>query len=126
MSKGTDRDIVEGWSRLLNLTSAILEDINHNLFYPYIVTDAEEQYKDVGETCTFSITAYNVTSYQWQYRNPETPLGTWIDISGATGSSYSFTVTSADYDNVYRVKMVGKVDSAIEYNRNVLMVFPAT
>ena len=122
MGKKTDRDVAELIVDAIYLIPALLDDINYNLFYPYIIQDAEEQVVAVGGTCTFSITAANVTSYQWQWRNSETPLGQWNDISGATSSSYSFTVSSSDYDNVYRVKMVGKIPDAIWYNQNVLMV----
>ena len=122
MGKKTDRDIAEQIVDLIYPISALLEDINYNLFWPYIIEEPEEQTVAVGGTCTFSISAANVTSYQWQRRTPETPLGQWEDISGATSSSYSFTVSSSDYDNVYRVKMVGKIPEAIAYNQNVLMV----
>ena len=122
MGKKTDRDVAEQIVDAIYLIPALLDDINYNLFYPYIIQDAEEQVVAVGGTCTFSITAANVTSYQWQWRNSETPLGQWNDISGATSSSYSFTVSSSDYDKVYRVKMVGKIPDAIWYNQNVLMV----
>lgn len=122
MGKKTDRDVAELIVDAIYLIPALLDDINEHIFYPYILEDAEEQVVAVGGTCTFSITAANVTSYQWQRRTPETPLGQWDDISGATSSSYSFTVSSSDYDNVYRVKMVGKIPDAIWYNQNVLMV----
>lgn len=122
MSKGTDRDIVEDWPRLLNLTVALLDDLNYNLFWPYILNAPTDQTADIGETCTFAVTASNVTAYQWRIATPD--IG-WTDIPGATDSSYSFTVTSADYENFYQCKMIGKIPTAISYT-DMVTVFPST
>ena len=122
MSKGTDRDIVELWLSALIRTIALLEDINYNLFWPYILDAPEDQTVDIGDTCTFTVSAANVTSYQWRVATPE--IG-WTDIPGATSSSYSFTVTSEDYENFYQCKMIGKVPSAIGYT-DMVTVFPIT
>lgn len=100
MSKGTDRDIVESWISALIQIGALLEDINNNLFWPYILDAPEDQTADIGDTCTFTVEAANVTSYQWRIATPE--VG-WTDIPGATGASYSFTVTSDDYEKLLSV-----------------------
>ena len=122
MSKGTDRDIVNQWITALIQIEALLEDINLNLFWPYVLTAPEDQTADIGDTCTFTVEAANVTSYQWRIATPE--VG-WIDIPGATSNTYSFTVTSEDYDNFYQCKMVGKVPSAID-TTNMVAVLPIT
>lgn len=119
MSKGTDRDIVEQWISSLMQIEALLEDINHNLFWPLILDAPEDQTADIGDTCTFTVEAANVTSYQWRIATPE--VG-WTDIPGATSASYSFTVTSDDYENFYQCKMIGKVPDAISYTDMVTVL----
>lgn len=122
MSNGTDRDIVKQWISVLIQIDALLEDINYNLFWPYILDAPEDQTVDIGDTCTFTVEAANVTSYQWRIATPE--VG-WTDIPGATSASYSFTVTSDDYENFYQCKMIGKIDTAVAYT-DMVTVFPLT
>lgn len=122
MSKGTDRDIVNKWISSLNMLSAILDDMNFALFWPIIKDAPEDQQVAVGDTCTFTVEAANVTSYQWRIATPDAP---WTDIPGATSASYSFTVTSDDYDNFYQCKMVGKIPTAISYT-DMVTVLPST
>ena len=122
MSKGTDRDIVESWVYALIQTEALLEDINFNLFWPYILTAPQDQMVAVGDTCTFIVEAANVTSCQWRRATPD--VG-WTDIPGATNASYSFTVTSDDYDNFYQCKMIGKVPTAVS-TTDMVAVLPVT
>ena len=122
MSRGTDRDIVNSWISSLNMMSAILDDLNYALFWPIIRDAPEDQPVAVGDTCTFTVDAANVTSYQWRIATPDTP---WTDIPGATSSSYSFTVTSDDYENFYQCKMIGKIDTAISYT-DMVTVLPVT
>lgn len=122
MSKGTDRDIVDKWIKTLIQIEALLEDINYNLFWPYILDAPEDQTADIGDTCTFTVEAANVTSYQWRIATPE--VG-WTDIPGATSASYSFTVTSNDYENFYQCKMIGKTPDKIVYT-DMVTVFPLT
>ena len=122
MSKGTDRDIVNIWISSLNMLSAILDDMNFALFWPIIKTAPKDQQVAVGDTCTFTVGAANVTSYQWRIATPDVP---WTDIPGATSPSYSFTVTSDDYENFYQCKMIGKIDTAISYT-DMVTVLPIT
>lgn len=121
MSKGSDRDIIEEWPRLLNLTTALLEDLNNYLFWPYILEAPQDQTVDVGGTCTFTFEAANVTAYQWMVYTPDGAS----DIPGATSNSYSFTVAGSDYDNLYQCKMIGKVPTAIS-STDLLAVLPVT
>ena len=122
MSKGTDRDIVKQWISSLIQIEVLLEDINYNLFWPYIFTAPTDQPVAVGGTCTFTVEAANVTSYQWRVATPDIP---WTDIPGATSASYSFTVTSDDYENFYQCKMIGKVSDAVSYT-DMVTVLPLT
>ena len=122
MSRGTDRDIVKQWINLLIQIDTLLEDINFNLFWPYILSAPTDQTVAVGGTCTFTVEASNVTSYQWRVATPE--IG-WTDIPGATSASYSFTVTNDDYENFYQCQMVGKIPTAI-YSTDMVTVLPLT
>lgn len=122
MSKGTDRDIVKQWINSLIQIEALLEDINYNLFWPYILSAPTDQYVAIGGTCTFTVESANVTSYQWRIATPD--IG-WTDIPGATNASYSFTVTSDDYENFYQCKMIGKTPDKIVYT-DMVTVFPLT
>ena len=121
MSKGTDRDIVDKWISSLNMMSAVLDDMNFALFWPIIKTAPEDQQVAVGDTCTFTVEVANVTAYQWKVYTPDGAS----DIPGATSNSYSFTVASSDYDNLYQCKMIGKVPTAIS-STDLLAVLPVT
>ena len=122
MGKKTDRDIAEIIVDSLYLIPALLEDINYNLFWPYILQASQDQSVAVGGTCTFTVSASNVTSYQWRVATPDAP---WTDIPGATSASYSFTVTSDDYDNFYQCRMVGKIPTAVS-STDMVTVLPST
>ena len=122
MGKKTDRDVAEQIVDLIYLIPALLEDINYNLFWPYILTAPQDQTAAVGDTCTFTVSAANVTSYQWRVATPDVP---WTDIPGATSASYSFTVTSDDYDNFYQCRMVGKIPTAVS-STDMVTVLPST
>lgn len=57
-----------------------------------------------GSNAVFSVTASNVLSYQWQQWNGSA----WVNISGATSSSYTVTgVTLAMNTNTFRVILTG-------------------
>lgn len=119
MSKGTDREIVNSWISTLNIISALLDDLNYNLYWPYITDVSQDQQVAVGDTCTFYVESANTTSYQWRVATPETP---WTDIPGETSSTYTFTVTESDYDNFYQCKMIGKIPNAVSYT-DMMTVF---
>ena len=60
-----------------------------------------------GSTATFSITATNANTYQWQKQEGGT--GSWANISGATSTSYttSTLTNSADSADAYRCVATG-------------------
>lgn len=122
MGKKTDRDIAEQIIDAIYLIPALLEDINYNLFWPYILEVPHDQTVAVGGTCTFTVSASNVTSYQWRVATPD--VG-WTDIPGATSATYSFTVTSDDYENFYQCRMVGKIPTAVS-STDMVTVLPLT
>src|SRR6185437_457381 len=66
---------------------------------PTITTQPTSQSVLIGNTVTFTAGANGATSDIWQ----SSPDGTtWTDISGATSTSYSFTVTAANNGMQYR------------------------
>lgn len=60
-----------------------------------------------GNTATFSVTATNAASYQWQKQ--ESGAGAWSNVSGATSSSYTTGVltVAADSTDKYRCVATG-------------------
>lgn len=62
-----------------------------------------------GQNVSFSVTATNVTSYQWQVMSGNS----WTDIAGATSSSYSFVAQNADNNKKYRVVLRGLCSTII-------------
>lgn len=64
---------------------------------PSITSQPNNQTVSFGSTATFSITATNVVSYQWQYFNGST----WVNVTEGTGgnsSSYTTPATTEVYD----------------------------
>lgn len=59
---------------------------------------------DHGGTATFSVTASNATSYQWQKQ--ESGAGAWSNVSGATLSSYTTGVLTYAADNTDKYRCV--------------------
>lgn len=57
---------------------------------PIITSNLSNQTVDVGSTASFSLGTSNVSSYRW-YKN-----GT--EVSGATGSTYSFSASASDHN----------------------------
>lgn len=58
-----------------------------------------------GTNATFSVTASNVVSYQWQQWNGQV----WNDINGATAASYTVNnATPAMNTNTFRVRLTGR------------------
>lgn len=80
---------------------------------PTLVSESGSQTVTAGATATFSVTANDATSYQWQISN----AGAWTNIPGATGASYSLSGTTLALDqSQYRVVVsngAGSVTSSI-------------
>lgn len=71
---------------------------------PAISSQPSSTEVEVGATATFSVTASNVETYQWQVDTG----GGFANISGATSSSYTTPVTTGDDDGkVYRCVLTG-------------------
>jgi hypothetical protein len=74
----------------------------------------------VGITASFSVTATNALSYQWQVNS----TGTFININGATAASYTTDVLSnSDNNKQYRVIVKGSCTNIIS-NAGILTVNP--
>ncbi len=74
---------------------------------PAITSQPSNQSVTEGATATFSVTATNAATYQWQKQ--ESGAGAWSNISGATASSYTTGTLTVASDNTdqYRCVVTG-------------------
>ncbi len=81
---------------------------------------------DQGDTATFSVTASNATSYQWQKQ--ESGAGAWSSISGATSSSYTTgsLTYAADNTDKYRCVATGLGGSTTSNSATLTVNQPIT
>lgn len=76
---------------------------------PVINTQPVSQTVCAGANATFSVTAANALSYQWQQWNGSA----WANISGATASAYTFSNVSASLSTTtVRVQVNGRCNTA--------------
>lgn len=82
--------------------------------------------KDQGQTATFSVTASNATSYQWQKQ--ESGAGAWANVSGATSSSYTTGALTyaADSTDKYRCVATGPGGTATSNSATLTVNPPIT
>ncbi|MEI9943247.1 MAG: reprolysin-like metallopeptidase [Chitinophagaceae bacterium] len=77
---------------------------------PSITLQPQAQQACIGTNATFTVTAPTALSYQWQV-NPN-GTGTFSNIGGATGASYTqLAVATAMNNNQYRVIVTGQCNS---------------
>ena len=119
---GTDRDVALSILDALDACSNLLQTINANLYSPYILTQPTNQTVAIDATCTFTINAVHVASYQWQYLPAG---GTWTDGTGtADQATFSFVVRSTSvYARYYRCKLTG-TDGTVAYSDLVQVLQP--
>lgn len=98
---GTDRDVAQLMLSLLNNIATSLSAINDSLYAPHITSQPTDQTVAIGSTCTFTITADHVKSYQWQYQSGSS----WLN--SVTTQSYSFTVAEVHYRMSFRCVVTG-------------------
>lgn len=67
---------------------------------PAITTQPESQQVPAGSTPQYSVTATGATSYQWQ----SNATGAWVDIAGATSSTYTTPALAAG--SAYAVRVI--------------------
>ena len=70
---------------------------------PVILTNPENQILDLGEMATFSVTASNAVSYQWQYSKDNGK--TWTTWSGKTSATVSVAASKTNNGCLYRCKV---------------------
>lgn len=122
---GTDRDIALQLVSLLGDINTALVNINDHKFVPHVLTQPTDQEGDLNSTVTFTISANNVKSYQWQYKASE-QTGSWTNSSAesATTTAYSVTVSTSNYyNNRFRCKITG-LDNSIIYSDVVKITQP--
>lgn len=111
---GTDRDVALTMKQLITDCASMVTTINENLFVPQIITQPTDQTAAVGTNATFSISAVNVESYQWQYRDKTG--GAWYNATGSGNNTDTMTIeaTTIRYGLYFRCHMVGKDGSEID------------
>lgn len=125
MRNGTDRDIALQIVADMETISEKVAAINTNLYHVVILTQPTDQTVAMNATCTFTVSAANVTAYEWQYLPSG---GSWTSASGYPASyqtaTLTFTVTNAgQYTRKYRCKMTGK-DGEDVYTNEVTILAP--
>ena len=120
---GTDRDvalqILDGLTSCANLVASV----NDNLYVPHITTQPTSQTVALNATATFSVTAINVSAYEWQYKGTGAWREMFVDATGATTDTLSFAVTEYRYTYTYRCKITGKNGNVI-YSDEVTVIAP--
>lgn len=122
---GTDRDIALQMVTLLDDINTALVNINDHKFVPHILTQPTDQEAALNSTATFTISANNVKSYQWQFKASE-QTGSWTNsgAESATTTAYSVTVSSSNYyNNIFRCKITG-LDNSVIYSDVVKITQP--
>lgn len=123
---GTDRDVALTMKQLITDCATLVNTINENLYVPQIITQPTDQTAAVGTNAVFSVSAVNVTSYQWQYRDKNS-TGDWYNASGTGNNTDTMTIeaTTVRYGLYYRCLMIGRDGSTITSNQ-VSIIAPET
>lgn len=87
-----------------------------------IVTQPADQSVFDGATATFTVTANNASSYQWQQFGGST----WTDVAGATGASYSFIASLSQTGRQLRVVVSGSGGSSTSTAATLTVLAPAS
>lgn len=117
MNNGTDRDIAQSIVSLVNDIVGIVSNINRN-FYSVVILTQPVDYTDadVGDTATFTVSAANVTGYQWQWRYADGHTNwTATTATGNKTDTISVEVTEARLEYEYRCALTGK-DGVVVYS----------
>lgn len=124
---GTDRDVALDMLDALTTIATTVATINSNLFSPVVFTQPTNQTVAIGGSCTFTLSAGNIKSYQWQYWNTESsPDPYWINSSLSGYNTDTVTINPVQerhYVYKFRCKLTGKDDSVI-YSNEVQVIAP--
>ena len=124
---GMDRDIALAIVDAVDSIKTSLEQINNNLYHVVILTQPVDVVDAVAdETYTFSVSAANVVSYQWQNKNQNPAITEWTNsaLSGNTTDTLTIQASAPRYSYLYRCAMVGK-DGETVYSDAVKLIAPA-
>lgn len=125
MRNGTDRDIALRIVDIVDSIKTSVAAINSNLYSPYILTQPVDVTLAIDETAEFTVSAANVTAYQWEYKNLAASTPAWANIAGpsAATATLSLAVTATRYNHLYRCKLTGK-DGTTAYTDEVKIIEP--
>lgn len=70
----------------------------------YANWDQSKEYLELGDSMVFTavLEGYDGLTYQLQWQTSPTGDGSWSDISGATGLSYTLVLSEQNYDDFFR------------------------
>ena len=123
---GTDRDVALDMLDALTTIASTVATINSNLFAPVIFTQPTNQTVAVGGSCTFSISAGNIKTYQWQFMTLTDVNPQWNNsaLSGANTNSITINpVEERHYNNKFRCVLTG-LDNSVIYSNEVAVIAP--
>ena len=121
---GTDRDVALSILSVINSIKDSLTAINAHLFSPYILTQPVNATDiEIGDTATFTVSAANISAYQWQYKGPNDTNWYSSTHSGNTTATLSVVATESRYAVKFRCKLTG-TDGTIVYTDEVQMIAP--
>ncbi|WP_344515539.1 immunoglobulin domain-containing protein [Dactylosporangium maewongense] len=88
---------------------------------PAVTTHPQSQTKNAGQPVTFAVAATGTPTpaVQWQSK---TGVGSWTDIAGETGLSYTFTTAAGDDAKQYRAVFTNGIGSPATTNAATLTV----
>ena len=123
MDHGTDRDVAQSIVSLVTDIVGLVSDINRN-FYSVVILEQPVDFTnaDLGDTAIFTVSAANVTGYQWQWRKADGSTNwTSTTATGNKTASISVEVTEQRLEYEYRCAMTGK-DGVVVYSDAVKIV----
>lgn len=122
MDHGTDRDVAQSIVSLVTDIEGLVADINRNFYSVVILTQPVDfTNAEIGDTATFSVSAANVVSYQWQWRYLNGDMWSDATADGNKTETITLEVRETRFGHEYRCAMTGK-DGNIVYSNSVKMV----
>ena len=121
-NNSTYRAVVSNSAGSTTSNSAILKVLDNNGTRPPNITSqpVADQNATIGSNVTFNVDANGTgLNYQWQKRDAN---GTWVNIGGATGSSYTINSVQSIHAGIYRVAIINASGGTTYSSNSVLNV----
>ena len=101
MRKKTDRDLA---LKVLAELVAVKDALDDLLGTMFIIYQPKSVIAEIGDPVSFTVTAMNVSAYQWQYSTNGTQWYT-TNAEGNKTATMSVETTEERYDNYYRCRL---------------------